>query len=383
MKLATIALWAWSQALAAPTPAPARPPPDASHPAPAGVDATSIPVDEAPAPISVVVIVDDSVAGAEQASVIDAHLHGEAAVSFVHETREPTHPSERLRIAADHLEATSADAALWVTRRPGDVTEVYLVRAGREAMWMRPLPTEPGASGDEAVGIVVRSAVAALAEGAATGMAEVSVQPPPEPAPATTAVPPPEPTPVVPPSAVSPERTRGRALASVAYSGSSYADAPRWFSGAVLSAGWAWPVGVRVEAGYTLLPELRVQLPDGDLQLRRHPIHAEAGYDRRWGNVRVGGGLGVVLDWTVRRASADVAGAVAERDRGRPAFALAALGRIGVIAVWRLEVFTSLGLQAWVVQPRYGVVSPGEAPRVALRPDRLRAIVSAGLALRI
>ena len=372
MEPATIALWAWSQVVTPPAVAPE------DSDAAGRATVTSPPSDPARPPVSVVVIVDDSVDGAELAGGIDAHLHGEATVTFVHEPREPDDPRARVDLAIAYADEASADAALWVARRPGDVTEVYLVRAGKRAMWMRPLPTEPGAAGREAVGIVVRSAVAALAEGSETGMTAVDIDPPPpedEPPPPDAEPPPPEIT-------ITPARTRGRALLSLAYAGSSYATDPRWFSGGIVSAGWAWPVGVRVEAGYTALPGLEVRLPDGTLQLRRHPVHAEVGYDHRWGNVRVGGGMAFVLDWTVRRATAQP-GASAMGDRGRAAFALAAMGRAAVIAVWRLEVFTSVGLQAWIAQPRYAVAVPGDAPQLVLRPQRLRAVVLAGLALRI
>ncbi len=368
MEPTTIALWAWSWVIGSPTIASEGP--DAVTPA-----VGSAPSDLAPAPVSVVVIVDDSVDGAELAGVIDAHLHGEATVTYVHESREPAEPRVRLQLARGYADEAGADAALWIARRPGEVTEVYLVRTGQPAMWMRPLPTEPGAAGREAVGIVVRSAVAALAEGSETGMAEVEVDPAPAPvASSREDAPAPRPTP--------PPRRRGRALVSVAYAGSSYAAAPRWFSGGMVSAGWAWPVGLRVEVGYTLLPGLEVRLPDGALRLRRHPMHAEVGFDHRWANVRLGGGLAGVLDWTTRHATARE-GASARDDRGRAAFALAAMGRAAVIAVWRLEVFSSVGLQAWVAQPRYAVAVPGASPRLVLRPHRLRAVVLAGVTVRI
>jgi hypothetical protein len=63
--------------------------------------------------------------------------------------------------------------------------------------------------------------------------------------------------------------------------------------------------------------------------------------------------------------------------------ALSPRARLGVVAVWRLELFVALGLELWLSNTRYGIQTSGSESAVVLHPHRVRAWTSAGVAVRI
>ena len=60
-----------------------------------------------------------------------------------------------------------------------------------------------------------------------------------------------------------------------------------------------------------------------------------------------------------------------------------ARARASVVAVWRLEIFAALGLEVWLSQVRYAVEDRTGAVETVLSPRRVRAIVAAGVAVRL
>ncbi|HET6583277.1 MAG TPA: hypothetical protein VFG69_07515 [Nannocystaceae bacterium] len=327
---------------------------------------------------TIVLLAVDSPDAAERAEAISGHVHGLAELVAADARAPDDDPTAWYELALAEAERRSAFAVFWVTVQDGDYV-LSVVRPGRREIRWRRIAVDPGSpsAGIETLGIIARATTSALLADSALQME-------------TTPIPEPPPAPAKPTAAPSSARAsavsrapRGRAVLAVAYAGTSYAREIPWQSGLALEAGWAWRNGLQATVGYTVYQRARAESSLGRVEVVRHPITALVGYHRRHRALGYGGDAGFVLDYTERRASTRMPGVDVGPDRGRPTTAFTVRARASVIAVWRLEVFAAIALEAWFSQVRYAVQAHADEREVVLTPRRVRAIVAAGLAIRL
>jgi hypothetical protein len=108
-----------------------------------------------------------------------------------------------------------------------------------------------------------------------------------------------------------------------------------------------------------------------------------AGWHWRMRSLWLGVEAALVVDPAIRRARGQDTQTVARPDRSLVSTAIAPRGRIGVIAAWRVEVFASVALEAWLSNVRHAVsAGPGDM-RELLSPRRIRATTAVGVAVRL
>ena len=378
MPALSLALWVVS-CRAPPAVEPGGAPTEAAEHA---TEATAADPDTADTPI-LVLLVGRGRGHTADASAIAAHLHG-LDVALHTRTGAPEQESaiERYRVASRVAAEEHARAVLWVERDPTQGYTLHAVRPKERAIYVRRVERDPTApsAGLEALGIVTRSIAGALVSDAPLEMDVIEVPPEPvaEPGPAAAAVTSPR-TPAPDPA----PRVRGRALLSVGYIGTSYARQIPWQSGMEVKAAWGWPFGLHVGAGYAAMQRARARSPIGSLDVRRHPTEVFAGWHRRTRNLWLGAELAFLVDPAVRRAHADGPETLARPDRTVVSTALAPRGRIGVIVVWRVEIFAAVAVEAWLSNVRHAVATASGDVREVLSPRRIRATTSAGVAVRL
>lgn len=337
--------------------------------APAQSDASAQP--------TILLLAIDGPDAAEQAEAISGHVHGLADV--VASAARPKQESDRgwYELARREAHSHHAVAVFWVAREDDSHWVLSVVRPERREIRWRRVEIDPASpsAGIEALGVITRATTSALLADTALQM-ETTPIPAPAPVPSTSA-PPPEAKPEASPP------TRGRAVIAVGYAGTSFAREAKWQSGVALEAGWAWRFGLHALVGYTAYQRVRAQSSLGRVELSRHPISAWLGWHGRTRALGYGADAGVIVDYAKRHAIARGSDVEAERDHGGVSTALAARVRGSVVVVWRLEVFAAVGLEAWLSRVRYAVRDGAGELHDVLTPRRVRATVSAGLAVRI
>ncbi|HWB76784.1 MAG TPA: hypothetical protein VG755_17580 [Nannocystaceae bacterium] len=332
---------------------------------------------DAAAQPTILLLAVDGPDAAEQAEAITGHVHGLAEV--VASAQRPKHDGDRAwyELARREAEAHDAVAVFWVAREDDSHWVLSVVRPERrEIRWRRVEidPASPSAA-IEALGVITRATTSALLADTALQMETTPI---PAPAPSASAAPAQAPAPVA-----APAPTRGRFVIAAGYAGTSFAREAKWQSGIAFEAGWAWRFGLHALVGYTAYQRVRAQSPLGRVELARTPITAWIGWHGRTRALGYGADAGVIVDYTKRHAIARGSDVAAERDHGGVTTALAARVRGSVVVVWRLEVFAAVGLEAWLSRVRYAVRDSGGELHDVLNPRRVRATVSAGLAVRI
>lgn len=342
-------------------------------PAPPAKAAATAP-NTVPALPTVVIVVDDDRAGIRLAAAIDAHLHGDVDLVVAKRDIAGLDLVAMDRLARNRAEREGAVAVFWV-RPEGDAHTLYLAQPALGELRVRRVdidPKEP-AAGLEALGVIVRAATNAVLDQTPVGM---DVQPSPQPpAGADDEDGSPDPP--------APAPTRGRARVAVGYVGTTYAPEFPWLSGMELAAAWVWPFGLVAGVDATIHPRARINVPEGRVEVTRHPWAGRVGYDRRFENLWVGADFGVLLDYPVRRATSNDRQLIASTDRGRLSTGLAAGLRLGVVSIWRLELFVAPRAELWLSQTRYGIIGADGLTRVVADPRRLRATVAIGVAARL
>lgn len=344
----------------------------------AAVCAIGAPVD-APAEAPAVVLLGiDEPDAAERAEAIAAHVHGLA--TLVASDARPATDDARAwyELAAREARERSAVAVFWVEATEDGHYVLSVVRPERREIRWRRIAMDPSSpsAGIEALGVITRATTSALLADSALQMETTTI---PEPVPEAA----PQREPPSPPRVAPRPRARGRALLAASYAGTSYAREVAWQSGIGLEGGWAWPIGVHASLGYTIYQRTRATSELGRLEVVRHPIAATVGYHRRIRALGFGGDAGLLLDYTRRHATTDAPDVEAGRDRGRLTTAITARVRGSVLAVWRLEVFAAIGVEAWLSDVRYAVETRDGELGVVLTPRRVRATVAAGVAVRL
>lgn len=353
--------------------------PSATEPGTAPVET---PADEPaalpPSPLPrVVLVVDDDDAGTKLAAAIGAHLHGDVDLIVLGRDVAGLDLADLDRLARAQARRRGAVAVFWV-RPEDDAHAVYLARPAHRELWVRRVTLDPEApsAGLEAMGVIVRAATSAVLDDDPVGM-EVTTPP------SSRQTDPPETTPADPPAPVSSGPSRGRARLAVGYVGTTYAPGIPWLGGVEFAAAWVWPVGVHVGLDAAIHPRVELDVPEGRVEITRHPWAGRVGYDYRWKQLWLGADLGVVFDYPVRRATTRTPGLDADPDRGRLATGLAAGLRLGVVALWRLELFVLPRAEVWLWQTRYGVTDQDGTTRIVIDPRRFRASLVLGVAVRI
>lgn len=337
--------------------------------APADSDAAAQP--------TILLLAVDGPDAAEQAEAISGHVHGLADV--VASAARPKKDGDRawFELARREAEAHGAVAVFWVAREDDSHWVLSVVRPERrEIRWRRVEidPASPSAA-IEALGVITRATTSALLADTALQMETTPI---PAPAPTPSESPPETKQPVA-----TPAPQRGRFVIATGYAGTSFAREAKWQSGIALEAGWAWRFGLHALVGYTAYQRVRAQSPLGRVELARNPITAWVGWHGRTRALGYGADAGFIVDYTKRHAIAGGSDVAAERDHGGVTTALAACVRGSVVVVWRLEVFAAVGIEAWLSRVRYAVRDPAGELHDVLTPRRVRATVSAGLAVRI
>lgn len=368
-----LTLWCSLRAMAPPS----TDEPSATEPAPAlepPATEPTLPPDALP---RVVLVVDDDDAGTKLAAAIGAHLHGDVDLVVLGRDVAGLDLADLDQLAREQARRRDAVAVFWV-RPEANAHALYLARPAHRELWVRRVTFDPEApsAGLEAMGVIVRAATSAVLDDAPVGMEVThSLR-----SPSTDPL---EATPADPPASSPPDPSRGRARLAVGYVGTTYAPQIQWLSGVEFAAAWVWPVGVHAGVDATIHPRVGIDAPEGRVEITRHPWAGRVGYDHRWTQLWVGADLGVVFDYPVRRATAGSSGLDADPDRGRLGAGLAAGLRLGVVAVWRLELFILPRAEVWLWQTRYGVTNAEGTTRVVIDPRRFRASVVLGVAARI
>lgn len=199
--------------------------------------------------------------------------------------------AKEARVEADRHGAL---AVVWLEPREGVVTVFLFESKGRRLRARRVLVSGTAEAAAEEVGVVIRSAVSALVEGAEVSMPEIPV--PVEAAPKLAPPPPaspPEPT---------PEEPRWRLAAG--YVGTLYSLDAAWQHGLAAS------LSVRpfdspwfVELGYAFLPPLELSAPGVRSELERHPCELGVGIELGVGRFRVATEALFIVDFTSRRTT--------------------------------------------------------------------------------
>ncbi|MEM9457174.1 MAG: hypothetical protein AAGF11_23555 [Myxococcota bacterium] len=329
-----------------------------------------------------VVLVDREQPGtllARSESSIRAHLAARS-VEVRTEPRDGSGPS--VTAARDALDRTGALVAFWARATDDGRVVLYMVRADDDRTYRRQLPPlRPEQLADQdAIALIMQAVVVAVLAGDAPGMEVEVVQT--ETRPETErdeggggeTV---EPTP--PPS--DPPPSRGRARVAVAYAGGTFAPGSRWQHGAGLQAGWVFPVGLHLSAGYTWRPPWTAQRDYGRVELQRHPAFAAVGWHLGVGQrLHLDAEIPLILEWGVRQ-SRNAEGAQGTPRQVSTSLGLGLRGRFAVILAWRLAAFVGLGAEIW---PRRVVIAADIPEReVLLDPDLVRFDLRLGLEVRL
>ena len=200
--------------------------------------------------------------------------------------------ARRARLAA---ERHGALAVVWLDGEEG-VVRVFLFEAkGRRVRARRVLVSGTAEAAAEEVGVVIRSAVSALLEGAEVSMQEidVAVESPPPPRERPAEAPPPAP-------AAGPERLR----VLVGYLGTLYSLDAAWQNGLAASASLRlFDSPWFVELGYGFLPPLSLSAPGVKSELERHPVELGLGLELGIGRLRVATEALLLVDFVSRRTT--------------------------------------------------------------------------------
>ena len=198
------------------------------------------------------------------------------------------------RLEAERLDAV---AAVWLDAVDGVVT-VYLYEAkGRRLRARRVLVSGTAEAAAEEVGVVIRSAVSALLEGAEVSMPEIPVP--------AEAEPPPQ-LPAAPPQGGIDYAGSGEERLRVAagYLGTLYSLDAAWQHGVAASATLRPFDGPWfIELGYGFLPVLELSAPGVRSELRRHPCEVGAGLELGIGRFRAATEALFIVDFTSRRTT--------------------------------------------------------------------------------
>jgi hypothetical protein len=195
--------------------------------------------------------------------------------------------ARRARLEADRHGAL---AVVWFDTDEGVVTVFLFEARGRRLRARRVLVSGTAEAAAEEVGVVVRSAISALLEGAEVSMPEIPV-------PSAPAPPPPEPRAPPPPA-------REHLRLSVGYLGTLYSLGAAWQNGAAASISlhpgespWF------VELGYAFLPPLELSAPGVKSELLRHPSEIGLGLELGIGRFRVATEALFIVDFVSRRTT--------------------------------------------------------------------------------
>jgi hypothetical protein len=198
--------------------------------------------------------------------------------------------ARRARLEAERHRAL---AVVWFDTDDGVVTVFLFEPRGRRLRARRVLVSGTAEAAAEEVGVVVRSAISALLEGAEVSMPEIPVP---------SAPAPPPPAPRAPPALPAPAREHLRL--SAGYLGTLYSLDAAWQNGAAASLSlhpgdspWF------LELGYGFLPPLELSAPGVRSELRRHPSEIGLGLELGIGRFRVATEALFIVDFISRRTT--------------------------------------------------------------------------------
>ncbi len=216
-------------------------------------------------------------------------------VSTIEEESAGAGLEDAARRAREDAARHGALAVVWLESDAGVVTVFLFESKGQRLRARRVLVSGTAAAAAEEVGVVIRSAVSALLEGAEVSMPEIAVPPEPAPAPPPrAAVPEPEPPPP------EPEHLR----VSVGYLGTLYSLDAAWQHGVAASASLRlFDSPWFVELGYGLLPPLELSAPGVKSELARRPVEAGLGLELGIGRFRVATEALFLVDFVSRRTT--------------------------------------------------------------------------------
>lgn len=316
-------------------------------------------------------------------AAVDAHLSG-LPVELV-EVHAPPASSPLARYDQGTALAQTHDAlgVLWVEERDGAYL-ISVVRPEVRAIYSRRVDIEPDApqAALEAVGLVSAASLSALLAGTALTMDPTIVpkapEPEPEPSPDT------KPVPESPPDEAPPPRERGRLVLGLGYAGTTFVREQPWQSGITGEAGWQWPFGMHVGAGFTFTQALEAPTGPATLRVQRRPAHLAIGFAYPWRDLWLQADALLIVDATTRTASADAesAGVRTAARRVRTRLAFAPRVRLGIVLGWRVEAFVSAAAEVWPSRVQYAVDVPGDEIVVAT-PRWVRFTTTAGIAVRL
>ena len=186
-------------------------------------------------------------------------------------------------------------AVVWLEAREGVVTVFLFESKGRRLRARRVLVSGTAEAAAEEVGVVIRSAVSALLEGAEVSMPEIPVPVEAEPKPAA-----PPPTPPAPPPTSEDDHLR----LAAGYLGTLYSLDAAWQHGVATSV-TVRPFDIPwfVELGYGFLPPLELSAAGVRSELERHPCELGVGLELGVDRFRVATEALFIVDFTTRRTT--------------------------------------------------------------------------------
>ncbi len=316
----------------------------------------------------------------EAVEAMQAQLMGISARLVVREAGAGETMRERIDRALSLATEEAATAVFWIEMDSSGQLLHYTVEAGRgDRALVRRTGTDAGSRSAQLEGaaVITRRSTDALLRGAEIGVGFEEVRP--EPVPAD------KPTDDAPatkrPTATTEALPRGAFRFALGYSGSTYAPEVPWQSGLVLRAGWRFPFGLLVDAGYTLTLPARRRVAGVELTVVPHPVEVAVGYQREWSRLAVAAELDGIVDYATRRTLSAERDVVTTKDDGRFVLGLAPRARLEFLATPVFRVFVSGGIL--VFPGAFAYVADLPERSAFLRPWRVRAQARAGIAFSL
>lgn len=331
------------------------------------------------APSRVVLVLADTAQAGEN---VEAHLFEALGgqlhelgvdVSVVHGAEEPL--LSKARHAASLAVAEHARGVIWLEVR-ASTTQVFLYDSSGHLYSRDVEATGSLISQSESIALIVGSAVAAMLDGDAVSMTEVSLPAPAAALPRAKAGPDP-PRPLVPP--------QGSYLrVGASYVGSIFAKRTAWQHGAAIAVtagrvGSPWFLGL----DYVYFPALKLEANGAATRLLRHPAEAYVGVQFALGELSLSLQGGVSADYLVRRTQSVDDGLVATPAHERWLWAVST--RLGATIPVSGRVSGLLGLGAdFLLNPFELVVADTKSGNVVVgQPMLVRPRLDIGVGVAI
>lgn len=217
-------------------------------------------------------------------------------VETIEEVAEGATLEDSAKAARSLSERHGAFAVVWLDSGDGVVTVFLFESKGRRLRARRVLVSGSAEAAAEEVGVVIRSAVSALLEGAEVSMPEIPVPVAAEVKPVSPPAPAPAPAPA--------SQEEARLRLSAGYLGTLYSLDAAWQHGVAASVTLRpFEIPWFIELGYGFLPPLELSAAGVRSELERHPCELGVGLELGLGRFRIATEALFIVDFTTRRTT--------------------------------------------------------------------------------